>query len=150
MGGEASIEGDMYSYGILLLEMFTGKRPTDEIFEENFNIHQYAKMSLPKRVMQIVDPALLQLQVEVSTVANESNESDIIVADADAEASNCEILNIMNAEMEKCLLSVLEIGLACSAKLPKERKKTGEVIRELLIVKNSFLDAASGPDIRHF
>ncbi|MED6128204.1 hypothetical protein PIB30_095328 [Stylosanthes scabra] len=33
-GGSVSIERDMYNYGILLLEMITGKKPTDSMFGE--------------------------------------------------------------------------------------------------------------------
>ena len=34
MGGQVSPLGDIYNYGILLLEMFIGRRPTDEMFKE--------------------------------------------------------------------------------------------------------------------
>ena len=48
-----------YSYGILLLVMFTGKRPTDEIFRDNLTPHQLAENVFPDRVMDIIDPVLL-------------------------------------------------------------------------------------------
>lgn len=51
MGGQVSILGDIYSYGIQLLEMFTGKRPTDDIFKHDLNIHQFTDMALPDHVM---------------------------------------------------------------------------------------------------
>ena len=59
MGNEVSTYGDIYSYGILLLEMFTGKRPTDNMFKDSLNFHDFVKANLPKRVVDIVDPLLL-------------------------------------------------------------------------------------------
>ncbi|KAF2560448.1 hypothetical protein F2Q70_00016994 [Brassica cretica] len=47
MGGKPSIHGDRYSFGVLLLEMFTGKRPTSELFEGNYTLHSYTKSALP-------------------------------------------------------------------------------------------------------
>ncbi|EOA12000.1 hypothetical protein CARUB_v10012699mg, partial [Capsella rubella] len=46
MGGQPSIHGDVYSFGILLLEMFTGKKPTDEAFAGDYNLHSYTKSVL--------------------------------------------------------------------------------------------------------
>lgn len=123
MGSRASIQGDLYSFGILLLEMFTGKRPTDEIFEDGLNIHRYAKMAIPERLMTIVDPSLLQREVNV-TITRENPTQ-------------------MRANMEQCLHSVFEIGLACSVEPSKERMNSEEVIRQLLLVKNAFLPATT-------
>ncbi|XP_058099922.1 probable LRR receptor-like serine/threonine-protein kinase At3g47570 [Magnolia sinica] len=64
MGRKASMHGDVYSYGILLLEMFTGKRPTDEMFKDGLSLHQFVKTALPDGVMDIVDPRLFSEEVQ--------------------------------------------------------------------------------------
>ncbi|MFQ6651261.1 hypothetical protein Gotur_023650 [Gossypium turneri] len=64
MGSELSTKGDVYSYGILLLEMFTGKRPTDERFKESLSLHNFVKSTLPERISEIIDPILLQEQLQ--------------------------------------------------------------------------------------
>lgn len=55
--------GDVYSYGILLLEMLTGKRPTDDIFKDNQSLRQFAKMVLPEEVMEIIDHHMLSGEI---------------------------------------------------------------------------------------
>ncbi|OWM82324.1 putative receptor-like protein kinase At3g47110 [Punica granatum] len=66
-GGEASALGDVYSFGILLLEMFTGKRPTGPMFGGNFGLREFVEQSLlPDGQMQVIDPMLCLGEVEGS------------------------------------------------------------------------------------
>ncbi|KAL2544675.1 LRR receptor-like serine/threonine-protein kinase EFR [Forsythia ovata] len=39
MRGLSSTEGDVYIYGILLMELFNGRSPTDKQFKDDFNLH---------------------------------------------------------------------------------------------------------------
>ncbi|KAM7519389.1 hypothetical protein LguiB_018351 [Lonicera macranthoides] len=60
MGTDVSAYGDVYSFGILLLEMFTGKRPTDEMFKDDLNLREFSKMAFPNKLVETIDPILLQ------------------------------------------------------------------------------------------
>ncbi|KAI3705407.1 hypothetical protein L1987_75644 [Smallanthus sonchifolius] len=50
LGNEMTTSGDVYSFGILLLEMMTGKSPMDNIFNEGFSLHKFASMIMPDHV----------------------------------------------------------------------------------------------------
>ena len=140
MGGEASRQGDVYSYGILVLEMFTGRRPTDEMFKDSFNLHNFVRMALPERLVQIVDPNLSTREVDETATEEDSHDNyDHTDPEAEEGKNHIENLHQMNANMHKCLFSVFKISLACSLESPKERINMENVNRELHHIKNAFL-----------
>lgn len=50
--------GDVYSLGILLLEIFTGKSPTDDMFSGSLDLHRFSRDTLPKRIWEIADTTM--------------------------------------------------------------------------------------------
>ncbi|XP_028084243.1 probable LRR receptor-like serine/threonine-protein kinase At3g47570 [Camellia sinensis] len=89
LGSEMSTYGDVYSYGIQLLEIVTGKRPTDRMFEEGLNLHSFVRMALPDHVMEIADPVLLE---------NDKEEAGATAADTAAAASTWESIQVNNGD----------------------------------------------------
>ncbi|KAJ7982657.1 putative Receptor-kinase [Quillaja saponaria] len=130
MGGQVSTKGDVYSFGILLLEMFIGRRPTEDMFKDGLNLHKYAMLALPENLSQILDPTLLQ---------PEAREIQSQINDVETEIETNLTQIQMNSEVQKCILSVFNIALSCSSESPSERMKIGDVTKELNLVKNSFL-----------
>ncbi|WCJ19823.1 Leucine-rich repeat protein kinase family protein [Euphorbia peplus] len=59
MGEGGSVLGNIYSFGILILKMFTARRPTDEMFQDDLNLHNFTRVALPEQVMTVVDPQLV-------------------------------------------------------------------------------------------
>ncbi|KAL5565917.1 hypothetical protein UlMin_029081 [Ulmus minor] len=136
MGGEASIQGDVYSFGILILEIFTARRPIDQMFDDNNNLHNFVKMTLPDRLMEIVDPYLLSREVEETPSKRHINRNNVESQHETIESDN---LNQLNVQTRNCLLSILQLGLACSRESPKERANMNDAAKELNLTKNDFL-----------
>ncbi|KAL9225758.1 hypothetical protein vseg_001646 [Gypsophila vaccaria] len=124
LGSEASIAGDIYSYGILLLELMTGKSPTDDMFKEEHNLHMYAATTFPDQLLQIVDPTL--------------EEEDAIDVDNDSRATKDALEWRLG-----CIVTVITVGIACSSHLPQERMSLSDAISELLAAKHNHVNARS-------
>lgn len=135
MGCQVSILGDIYSYGILLLEMFTGRRPTDDMFKDGLSIHQFTAMAFPNRVMDIVDTSLLLIETD------EDNDDDKYSNDIQARpiAGHKDIGQVNARGLEECLVSVMQVGLLCSAISPKERILMNVVVNKMNAIRDSYL-----------
>lgn len=110
-----SISGDVYSYGILLLEMFTGKRPTDDMFTDGMSLRKFVEAGvISEQYMEIIDPKIFG-----------HIEGDIVTSN--------EIMQI-----NECLDSLLKVGLACSDPSPRERMSMTDVAAKMHAIRNSF------------
>nr|XP_043633400.1 probable LRR receptor-like serine/threonine-protein kinase At3g47570 [Erigeron canadensis] len=123
LGGEMTKEGDIYSFGILLLEMITGKRPTNNLFQDGLNLHGYVAMALPDRLMEIIEPTLLPI-IEGENVNHED------------DARKWE-------RLKESVILLTRIGLACSLASPKERMNTSKIIKELHHIQHFTSDNSS-------
>ncbi|GJM95582.1 hypothetical protein PR202_ga12342 [Eleusine coracana subsp. coracana] len=114
IGGHISTAGDVYSFGILLLEMITGKRPTDKMFMEGMSIVTFVQKNFPDQIMQIID---VNLQYDDNALHK-----------------------ITKARKHECLLSMLDMGLVCTQQCPKERPDMREVARKLHRTRVAYLE----------
>ncbi|KAK2633136.1 hypothetical protein EUGRSUZ_L00464 [Eucalyptus grandis] len=124
IGSVAATEGDVYSFGVLILKMFTGKRPIDDMFENGLDLHCFAKGALANQVERAIDSVLLQeiKQSEMKRIVNLDGKNK----------SWCSIL--------ECLVSILKIGVTSSSESPRERMDIGNVLSKLQGIKKKLLE----------
>ena len=117
MANKVSVHGDVYSYGILLLEMFTAKRPTDDMFKDGQSLRQFVESAFPERIVDVMDA---QLFVE-----------------EDGEASD-DAHNLNASRIMECVASVFRVGILCSNELPADRMEMKEIVSELHKIRDVF------------
>ena len=119
MGSQVSMQGDLYSFGIIILELLTGRRPTDEMFKDSRNLHNYVKTTFQANLVHIVDPNLVRRRVC-------------------RDEENTKSFPFIHPSEEKCLVSLFEVGLACSVESPQERMNVVDDMKKLNHIRMVF------------
>ncbi|GMI63605.1 hypothetical protein like AT3G47570 [Hibiscus trionum] len=109
--GIVSIKCDVYSYGIVLIETFTKKKPIDEMFTDEMTMRNWVERSMRKGMIDIADAGLLK------------REDEYFVVKAN------------------CISSIMDLALSCSTESPEERKDMKGVVVELKKIKQRFLNS---------
>ncbi|KAL1223960.1 putative LRR receptor-like serine/threonine-protein kinase [Cardamine amara subsp. amara] len=111
LGEKSSQAGDVYSFGVMLLELFSGKSPMDESFEGDESLIKWISYGFQKNaIMEVIDPKLKGLMDNVSG-AHIQTKLD-------------------------CLNKIVEVGLACTAYAAGERMNMRDVLRILKAAKS--------------
>ncbi|CAK8567675.1 unnamed protein product [Lathyrus sativus] len=136
LGGKASTSGDVYSFGILLLEMFIAKKPTDEMFKEGLNMNNFVSEMDEKQLLNIVDQRLIN-HSELFSIQNFSSDTH---SGGSGDISYSDGSNIYwTQRAEECIVAAMRIGLSCVAHQPKDRWTMREALSKLHGIKQSVL-----------
>jgi len=114
-GGQASTSGDVYSFGIVLLEIFTGKRPTDPMFTDGLDIISFVENSFPDQIFDVVDARIVE---ECKKLTQEKK--------------------VPENEVYRCLLAILQVALSCTRSLPFERSDMKQVASKIHEIQTSY------------
>ncbi|KAL5699037.1 hypothetical protein ACHQM5_029994 [Ranunculus cassubicifolius] len=120
MGRYASTEGDVYSFGVLLLEFVTGKRPTDVLFHESLNLGEWVKSLYPYNLDPLVKETLVRFHPPVSLVYSEKTLQDVIY-------------------------KMIELGLMCTHRTPSSRPSMLDVAHKLSWLKQYLHTSSTVP-----
>ncbi|CAI0442194.1 unnamed protein product [Linum tenue] len=120
----SSEEDDTFSRSSASAKMFTGKRPTDEMLGDGVNLRDYVKAAATAGEIGLVgDPALFRAMDGEEEGRRRERKGRVYG-------------RLKMEKMQSCLVSVLEIGMACSAETPGERMNMVDATRRLKCVRD--------------
>ncbi|OQU83531.1 hypothetical protein SORBI_3005G131301 [Sorghum bicolor] len=129
-----STHGDVYSFGITLLEIFTGRSPTDDAFKDDgLTLLEFVAASFPDKIEQVLDPALLP----VEGFDDDGDDGQVSCSSDDGGAHISE---------HECLVSAVRVGLSCTRGVPFQRLSMTDAATELRSIRDACARSAAADE----
>ncbi|CDP17288.1 unnamed protein product, partial [Coffea canephora] len=109
--GLVSTKCDTYSFGIMMMEVFTRTKPNSEMFGENLSLKSWVTNSVLDGLAHVIDANLLK----------ENDEYFV--------------------EKLSCIASIMKVALDCTMESPRERSNIQDVLVVLKKIKLQYLSA---------
>ena len=129
MGGKASTSGDVYGFGILLLEMIIAKKPTDSMFQEGLSLNKFISEVHQSKILDIVDPRLFK---DNESLTRSSSTSYSTGGESSSNNNNNNNIGFRGVE---CVAAMVRVGLSCAAHSSKDRFTMREALSKLQEIK---------------
>jgi serine/threonine protein kinase len=117
--GKASRKSDVFSFGIMLLEVFTGKRPTDAMFGGELSIRQWVWQAYPANLTDVLDVKIAQ-----------GEERNLCL--------NRQTSTLLACTSDDLLVPIFDLGLTCSSDSPDQRPSMEDVVVRLENIMKSY------------
>nr|XP_027086405.1 probable LRR receptor-like serine/threonine-protein kinase At3g47570 [Coffea arabica] len=111
--GFVSAKCDIYSFGIMMMEVFTRTNPNSEMFGEKLSLKSWVANSMPDGLANVIDANLLK-------------ESDECIG-----------------EKLSCIASIMKVALGCTIESPRERSSIQDVLVALKKIKLQHMSSQS-------
>ncbi|KAJ7982269.1 Receptor-like protein kinase [Quillaja saponaria] len=130
LDGKAFTSRDVYSFGIILLEMFNAKKPSEDMFDLDI----FASAVAENEVLSIADPRLFndtdQRLTQSSFATHSSGGSD-----GGYRISNSNSIYNGLDKKEKLVAGVIRVGLSCAEYSAKDRITIWQALKMLQEIK---------------
>jgi serine/threonine protein kinase len=114
------LRGDVYSFGVIILELFTGMAPTHNMFRDGLTLQKHVeKNAFPGMLMQILDPVLLSIEEAMASSLQDGRSSTGHVSDA--------------------IFSIMKIALSCCEHSPTGRMCMKDAATMIRRVRNAHI-----------
>ncbi|XP_027185165.1 probable LRR receptor-like serine/threonine-protein kinase At3g47570 [Coffea eugenioides] len=109
--GLVSAKCDIYSFGIMIMEVFTRTNPNSEMFGEKLSLKSWVANSIPDGLALVIDANLLK-------------ENDECIG-----------------EKLSCIASIMKVALGCTMESPRERSSIQDVLVALKKIKLQYMSS---------